>query len=298
MKSFFIQTLSLFILYSCTIYCQGNLSEANRLFKERKYAESRAILQKILDKNKNEAEAFYLLSKIYYHENNIDEAEEYAENAVDINENNAEFHYWLGVCYGRDSQNASIFRRPFLASKTKNEFLKAIRLNPNHIEAHSGLGQFYLIAPGIMGGDVDKAIEQAKILVKLDEIKGRLLFIQIYNDQDKTEKVADEYKALEKIIGNNQKYFSFYNSYGYFLLNQGKVDEAIGKFRKQVEIAPGNANAHDSLGEGLLKKRLLKESLAEYNRALQIDPDLENSKDKVREIKKLIAEKEASDSSE
>lgn len=294
MKPFILKATSLLILFSATVFCQGNLPEAKYLFKEKKYSESKTMLQKIINDNKNEAEAHYLLSKIYYIENNIDDAVESAENAVDLKKANAEYHYWLGACYGRDAQNASIFRQPFLASKTKNEFLKATELDPGHIKAHSALGQYYLRAPGIMGGSTDKAIEQANILIKLDEIQGRLLFINIYTDQKKTEKVSDEYKSLEKVIGNNKEYFSFYNLYGYFLLNQGKIDEAIEKFKKQVEIAPGNANAHDSFGEALLKKGLLKESLDEYKMALQIDPNLTNAKNKVEEIKQLIAKKSKS----
>ena len=76
--------------------------------------------------------------------------------------------------------------------------------------------------------------------------------------------------------------------YGYFLLNAGKVDLAIEKFRKQVALAPNDANAHDSLGEGLMKKGMIKEALAEYNRALEIDPSLQNAQEKVKEIKKMM----------
>ena len=291
MKRFTLFVVSLLILFSAAVFCQGNLSLAKDLFNQKKYSESKTILQKIINDNKNEAEAHYLLSKIYYIENNIDDAVESAENSVDLKKANAEYHYWLGACYGRDAQNASIFRQPFLASKTKNEFLKATELDPSHIKAHSALGQYYLRAPSIMGGSTDKAIEQANILIKLDEIQSKLLYISIYAEQKKMDRVSDEYNSLEKLIGNNKEYFSFYNLYGYFLLNQGKIDEAIEKFKKQVELVPENANAHDSLGEGLLKKGLLKESLAEYKIALQLDPKLTSSKNKIDEINKLIANK-------
>ena len=295
MKYFFAIILAFFLASVNGSYCQssgstsGNdLTKAKELLKEKKYDESKAILQKILDKNDKQAEPHYILSRIYYFQNNIDDAEDEAEEAVKLGADSAQYHYWLGVCYGRDAQNASVFRKPFLAGDVKNEFLKAIELNPNHIEAHAGLAQFYLFAPGIMGGDDNKAVEQAKIVLRLDEIQGRLLFLQIYSHQKKDNEVEKEFAVLEKKIGDNAKYYRFYNSYGYFLLNQGKIDSAITEFKRQVQLAPNDANAHDSLGEGLLKKGLLKESLAEYNRALEIDPDLKNSQEKAKQIKKTM----------
>lgn len=272
---------------------ENDLTKAKELIKEKKYDESKIILQEIIGKNKKDAEPHYLLSRIFYFKNDIDNAEDEAEQAVKFASDSAEYHYWLGVCYGRDAQNASIFRQPFLAKDVKNEFQRAIELNPSHIGAHAGLAQYYLFAPGIMGGDENKAIEQANIVLKLDEIQGRIIFVQIYSHQKKTDQVENEFSILEKRIGDNPKYYGFYNMYGYFLLNQGKVDLAIEKFRKQVALAPNDANAHDSLGEGLMKKGMLKESLAEYNRALEIDPGLKNAQEKVKQIKKMLEDEGA-----
>jgi tetratricopeptide (TPR) repeat protein len=293
---YFLNMILLFSFVSVNhSFCQSSgtsavddLTRARELFKEKKYDESKALLQKIIDKNGKQAEPHYILSRVFYVENDVDDAEDEAERAVKLAADSAEYHYWLGVCYGRDAQNASIFRKPFLAKDVKNEFEKAIELNPNHIGAHSGLAQYYLFAPGIMGGDENKAVEQANIVLKLDEIRGRMLFIQIYSHQKKNDQTDKEFSILEKKIGDEPKYYSFYNMYGYFLLNEGRVDDAIEKFRKQVALVPNDANAHDSLGEGLMKKGLLKESLVEYNRALEIDPSLKNSQEKAKQIKKMM----------
>ncbi len=265
-----------------------DLAKAKELLKDKRYGESKVVLKKIIDENGKQAEPHYLLSRVFYFENDVDAAEDEAEQAVKLAGDSAEYHYWLGVCYGRDAQNASIFRQPFLAKDIKNEFQRAIELNPNHIRAHAGLAQYYLFAPGIMGGDEDKAVEQANIVLKLDEIQGRIIFIQIYSHQKKTDQAENEFSILQARIGDNPNYYGFYNMYGYFLLNAGKVDLAIEKFRKQVALAPNDANAHDSLGEGLMKKGMLKEALAEYNRALEIDPSLQNAQEKVKEIKKMM----------
>ena len=64
----------------------------------------------------------------------------------------------------------------------------------------------------------------------------------------------------------------------------------LTKFKKQVELVPKNANAHDSLGEALLEKGMLKESLAEYEKALALNPGLKNAQEKVEEIKEKLAQ--------
>jgi len=295
MKRFLITIVAFLSISVNGSFCQspvsasGNdLTKAKELFKEKKYDESKSLLEEIIDKDRKQAEPHYLLSKIFYAKNDIDNAEDHAEKAVKLAPDSAEYHYWLGVCYGRDAQSASIFRQPFLAADVKKEFQKAVELNPNHINAHYGLAQFYLFAPGIMGGDDNKAMEQAGVVERLNEISGRMLFAEIYFHQKKFEQASNECAILEKKIGSDSKYHGFYNMYGYVLLNEGKVDTAIEKFKKQVELAPNDANAHDSLGEGLLKKGLLKESLAEYNRAIEIDPNFKNAREKVKQIKKMM----------
>lgn len=70
-------------------------------------------------------------------------------------------HYALGRVYGQQAMSASVFKMPGLAAKTKEQFLKAVELDPMLFEARSGLTQFYVMAPGIAGGSVPKAKELA-----------------------------------------------------------------------------------------------------------------------------------------
>ena len=173
----------------------------------------------------------------------------------------------------------------------KSQFEKAVELDYSNIDARAGLAQYYLMAPGIMGGDINKAIEQANIVIKYNEIRGRSMLAEIYVRQKDMKKAENEFVQLEKKIGDDKKYYSFYNSYGYFLLSQGRVDEAISKFKKQIQLAPDNANSYDSIGEAYLKKGMLKEALAEYNHALQIDPNFKSSQEKVKEIREKLNQK-------
>lgn len=71
-------------------------------------------------------------------------------------------HYGLGRVYGQQAMTASMFKMASLAGKTKEQFIKAVELDPMLYDARSGLVQFYLMAPGIAGGSVSKAKELAQ----------------------------------------------------------------------------------------------------------------------------------------
>jgi Protein of unknown function (DUF2911) len=60
------------------------------------------------------------------------------------------------------------------------------------------------------------------------------------------------------------------NAYGYQLLGQRKVDEAIAVFAKNVKDHPGSWNAHDSLAEAYGVKGDRKQALEYYTRAMNM----------------------------
>ena len=294
MKYFSVILLFLFV-YSSYSFCQSSgpgpgddLTKVGELIEDKRYAEAEVILEKLISKNKKRADLHYSLSLIFFYENKIGEAEKEAELAVNLGGYGADYHCLLGLCYERDVKTADTTRQVFLRRKIKEEFLTAIASNPRDVRSRFELAQYYFATPDSLGGNENKAIEQANIVLKLNEIQGRFLLARIYFHQRRYDLTEVQCSILEKKIDDDPNYYVFYNYYGYVLLYQGKIDTAIEKFRKQVALAPNDANAHDSLGEGLLKKGLLEESLAEYNRALEIDPNFKNAGEKVRQIKKMI----------
>ncbi len=63
------------------------------------------------------------------------------------------------------------------------------------------------------------------------------------------------------------------NALGYQLMGQGKMDEAMALFRKNVKDYPRSWNVYDSLGEALAKQGDRKEALADYQKALSLAPE-------------------------
>ncbi len=154
--------------------------------------DSIAVLQKALSASPNDAASFNLLCRAYYSFGSWDQGISACEKAVAIEPNNSMYHLWLGRAYGEKADNVNFFSAASLAKKARVEFETAVRLNPENVEARSDLSEFYIEAPGIMGGGSDKAEAQAQALEKLFPAKAQWIRARI------AEKKKD-YTAAEKI---------------------------------------------------------------------------------------------------
>jgi tetratricopeptide (TPR) repeat protein len=114
------------------------------------------------------------------------------EQAVKLDPNNSDYHVRLGEAYGQQARQAIIFRQPILASKTRNEFETAVKLDSNNIDARIALVEYYVMAPGFMGGSIEKALVQAQEIKKRDALEGHRAYWRIYNAQNKKNEAHDE----------------------------------------------------------------------------------------------------------
>lgn len=75
------------------------------------------------------------------------------------------------------------------------------------------------------------------------------------------------------------------NDFGYKLLNENKLNEAIVMFSILVQAFPESANGFDSLGEAYLKAGNKGEALRNYKKSLELNPENEPAKRVVEELK-------------
>jgi tetratricopeptide (TPR) repeat protein len=151
-----------------------SLTHATTQFDQRNYEAARTEFDALARANPADVRPVTYLGRIALNQNDIDEAVHQFERCVEIDEANADCHMWLGSALGTAAQRASKFRQPFLARRVKTEFERAVELNPRNVEARNGLVQFYMFAPGFMGGGMDKAREQVAALEKISPLRGAL----------------------------------------------------------------------------------------------------------------------------
>src|SRR5689334_5877158 len=162
-----IRQASLLSLLFTAFVCSAATSPGTELLASGKADEAVALLQKSVTDNPNDAVSFNLLCRAYYSLGNWDQAISSCEKSVAIDANNSMYHLWLGRSYGEKADNSSVFSAPGLAKKARIEFETAVKLNPENVDARGDLSEFYVEAPGMMGGGTDKAEAQAQALEKL-----------------------------------------------------------------------------------------------------------------------------------
>jgi tetratricopeptide (TPR) repeat protein len=114
------------------------------------------------------AEMYNLLCRAHFELGEWDAAISTCERATELASDSSLYHLWLGRAYGEKADHVSFVTATGLAKKLRVEFERAVQLDPANWEARTDLAEFYLEAPGIIGGGKDKARDQADQLAPLN----------------------------------------------------------------------------------------------------------------------------------
>jgi tetratricopeptide (TPR) repeat protein len=162
-----------------------------------------------INSSPNDAEAYNLLCRAYFSMGDWDRGISACEKAVALAPDNSRYHLWLGRIYGEKADGSNFFSAASLAGKVRTEFEAAVRLDPNNVDARSDLGEFYLEAPGIVGGGRDKAEAQAQALAELDPAKAYYLKGRIAEKKKDLVTAEKEYRAaIEASHGSALTWFN------------------------------------------------------------------------------------------
>jgi tetratricopeptide (TPR) repeat protein len=126
-----------------------------------------------------DAESSNLLCRAYYTLEEWDRAESHCRKAVSLDPQNSRFHLWLGRVYGEKADRVNFMSAASLAGKVRGEFERAVQLNPKDVEARLDLVEFYIDAPGIVGGGEQKAREQAQTVATVNPAREHWIYARI-----------------------------------------------------------------------------------------------------------------------
>ena len=208
-------------------------TEANNLYQRTEYRASLARLEALPNQN---AATLQLIGQNYFMLGEYKKATATLEKAVALDPNNGKLVYWLGRTYGRRAETANFFAAPGLAAKTREMFERAVALDPSDKDALGDLLDFYLEAPGFLGGGLQKAEALAQMILKQDQAEG--------------------YYA-QGIVAERKK----------------EYDTAEEKFRRAAELAPRQVGRILVLARYLSKHGRAKESDALFEQAARIAPN-------------------------
>jgi tetratricopeptide (TPR) repeat protein len=170
--------IAAFLLGSTALAASEAIAPGVQLFESRRFEEARKFFEPYVAKNPRDADGAYYLGRSLFALGQFEPAADQLEKAVEIRPN-SDALLWLGRAYGQFAMEASVFRQAGLAKKCKAAWDRAVALDPNNLEVRGDLIQYYLRAPGFMGGSVEKAREQAAEIRKRDAVRGSLAAVTI-----------------------------------------------------------------------------------------------------------------------
>lgn len=235
-----ITLLLLFI--SSSLFAQ-TVDRAKTLWESKNLAEAKRLLTTVKKGNKEFAAAQYYLGRIAFDEKDYDAAEEYFEEAIDVNDKVAEYHTWYGNTLGTLAADANLFKQAMLGPKMKSAWEKAVELDPKTVDARESLIQYYLQAPAIAGGSVDKAKEIANEIVKLKPAEGHRQLGNIYYKEKQYQEAEKEFIAMAKA---DPAYASGLSNY---YINQKQYDKAFALFEEALKKNPEDMLATYQIGK-------------------------------------------------
>ncbi|HVN06067.1 MAG TPA: tetratricopeptide repeat protein [Bryobacteraceae bacterium] len=246
------------------------MEQARKLYRYTDYDGSLEVLRGIQPKD---AEVFLLIGQNHYMLGDYKQATDSIQKAVAADPDNSEYELWLGRAFGRRAETSSPFTAPSNANKARTHFERAVQLNPRNMEALSDLFEYYLEAPGFLGGGLDKAVGIANRVAEIDAAEGHWAQARLA-ERRKEFDTAEHHLQLAASMAPQQ--VGRLIDLGRFLAKQGRYQESDQSFRKAEKIAPNSpqlmyarADAYIQEGRNLETARKL---LKRYLQA-QLTPD-------------------------
>ncbi len=230
------------LLISITSFGQTKIESARKLIEERKFIEAKALLTPIKSGLPVYADAQYYLGRIAAEEKKYDDAADFFEEAIEANDKVADYHSWLGNTYGAMAQNANIFKQTILAPKMKKEWELAVALDAKNLEARTSLIQYYLQAPSLAGGSVEKAKEVANQIIKIKPAEGHRQLGNVLLYEKKTVEAEKEFQEMAKA---DPMYIS---ALANFYTSQKKYEQAFSLFEEALKKNADDMTAVYQLG--------------------------------------------------
>jgi tetratricopeptide (TPR) repeat protein len=245
-------------------------TRAHELYQRTNYAGS---LKELLGTSERDAAIHLLMGQDYFGLAEYKQATDSLEKAVALDPANPECWLWLGRAYGRRAETSNPFSAPGFASKSRQMFEKAVALDPANREAVGDLFDYYLGAPGFLGGGESKAEALAAKVAQRDPAEGHYYQAQL---DDRRKQYDAEEKHLRAAMELAPRQVGRVVALARYLAAHGHAKESDALFDQAQRIAPEDPRVIYERASAYVKSgRNLDEARKLLHRYLQapITPD-------------------------
>lgn len=267
MRNFFAQFGVVLLLCVPAARAQGH-NQAEELYQQTEYDAALALL----DRHTHNPDELNLLGRIHFMQGEFNKAGEFFLKALEADLGNSNDALWLGRAYGRRAETAS-FSAPGLASKARQYFELSVQLNPKNSQALADLFDYYLEAPGFLGGGYEKAARVAGQIAAINPAEGYFVRSELAQKRKDYSSAED---SLRRAMAAAPRQVGRVLDLAKFLAKQGRTPESDAVFAKADREFPNSPRVWFAKANVLVdEKRNLPEArrLLEKYLAASVSPE-------------------------
>ena len=241
----------------------GTFDQALNLYYQAEYSKAIDILLQL----PSGARVQTLLGQSYFQDGEYRKASQALEKAVALDANNSMALTWLGRSYGRRAETGFPLAAPALAGKARDAFEKAAKLDPTNGEGINDLFEYYLDAPALLGGGIEKARGLVPQITKNDAVEGHFALARIDEHQKQFASAEDH---LRQAIALGSRQPGRIIDLAQFLARRGRFEESETAFVEAARLEPDAPRVLYAHAETWIKaRRNLSQARQYLNRYLQ-----------------------------
>jgi tetratricopeptide (TPR) repeat protein len=253
------------LLFAGTLQAEDfTLQQGKRLMEEEEFEQAKDVLLKVMENEPENAEANFLLCKVFVILEDHDNAIEYGKKAVELDDSVSDYHLWLGRAHVMQAQKGSKLKAIFRANRARGEFEKAVSLDSANIDARLQLAEYLMMAPGVAGGSMSKAEYHARMIEQMDSLFGAIAWSSYWQNRKDTVK-AESYLRKAVRLDTTSNHLATYRL-GFFLNSQERYLEAAGVFEETLVKHPDETGILYQVGRSYV---FAKDSLDEAERCFK-----------------------------
>ena len=212
-----------------------DLKQAENLYQHTEYEAALRLLRA----QAPSSEAYLLVGKCHMMLGDFRKATDAFEKLVAANPKNSDYVLWLGRSWARRAETSSPLTAPINASKARGLFERAVALNtdPKNHDAMDDLFDYYVNAPGFLGGGFDKAEALAERIEKVDPAQGHSDRAEIARRRKEIGRAEQELRRAVQIAPHEVGHCV---ELALLLARQGRVQESDAVLEQAARTAPGN----------------------------------------------------------
>jgi cytochrome c-type biogenesis protein CcmH/NrfG len=279
-----IRTGILMLGLSCLLGAANNTYERARdEYNRTDFSSAIKLLQ-----HPSDAPSWELLGQSCLMEGEYRKATDALEKAAELEPRSSEIQTWLGRAWGRRAETSFAFNAMGYANKSREAFEKAIQLDPSNKDALSDLFDYYVAAPGIVGGGADKARGLMPLISQHDP--EQIPYAQARLDEQ--QKHFDSAEAnLRHAAESTPIRIGQVLNLARFLARHGRYQESEQEFLRAEQLAPGSPRVIFERADTYVQtKRNLgeaRELLKKYVAASNLTPDDPPRSEAMKLLKKI-----------